>query len=64
MHLVVGMADCILSTLLQWETIYFDELPSKHVLVHKPEPGIIHTAYKALSRHGCEKSGVYQHFTA
>ena len=35
MHLVVGMADCVLSTLLQWKNTYFDESPSRHVLVHK-----------------------------
>ena len=62
MHLVVGMADYVLSSSLQWENTYFDELPSKHVLVCKSEPGVIqliHTACKALDRHGCEKSGVY-----
>ena len=27
MHLTVGMADCVLSTLLEWENTYFDEVP-------------------------------------
>ena len=36
-------------------------------LTRKTEPEtvrLIQMACKALSRHGCEKSGVYQHFTA
>jgi len=35
MYLTVGMADCVLSTLLQWENAYFDEPPSRHVLACK-----------------------------
>ena len=41
MHLTVGMADCVLSTLLEWENTYFDEVPSRHVLARKTEPGIV-----------------------
>ena len=39
----------------------------QHAMVNKSEPGtirLIRTACKAFSRHGSEKSGVYQHFTA
>ena len=69
MHVVVGMADCASSTLLQWESTHFDGNvpPNRHVLVRKSEPGairLIRTACKALSRHGSEQSGVYQPFTA
>ena len=39
MHLTVGMADSVLSILLEWENAYFDEVPSRHVLACKTEPG-------------------------
>ena len=37
MHLTIGMADCVLSTLLEWENTYFDEVPLRHVLARKTE---------------------------
>ena len=69
MHVIVGMADAASSTLMQWESAHFDAgVPSSgSVIVRKSEPGIvrlIRTASKALSKHGCEQSGVYQPFTS
>ena len=66
MHVVVGMADCASSTLLQWESTHFDGNvpPNRHVLVRKSEPGairLIRTACKALSRHGSEQTSHLQH---
>ena len=41
MHLTVGMTDCVLSTLLQWENTHFDEPLSRHISVSKSEPRVI-----------------------
>jgi len=62
------MADTTASTWLQWEAIHFSEDPAgSSVFVRNSESRIIrfvHTACKALSKHGSEQSGVYQSFTA
>ncbi len=71
MHLIVGLADTTAAMLLQLESTHCESSipPSGSVIVRKSEPGIIRTirtACKALSKHGCEQSGVYmyQPFTA
>lgn len=66
MHVVVGIADTASATLLQWESNTGIPVPGP-ALARKSEPGVIRlirTACKALSKHGCEQSGVYQPFTA
>ena len=68
MHVIVGLADTAAAVLSEWEKVCSDLIiTSPHVMVNKSEPGtirLIRTACKAFSRHGSEKSGVYQHFTA
>ena len=68
MHVVVGLADTAAAVLLEWEKVCSDLIiTSPHAMVNKSEPGtirLIRTACKAFSRHGSEKSGVYQPFTA
>ena len=69
MHVLVGMADSASSVLLRWETAHFDgatEMTSC-VIRKKNESGVVRlvrTACKALSKHGSERSGVYQSFTS
>ena len=67
MHVIVGLADTAAAVLSEWEKVCCDLIiTSPHVMVNKSEPGtirLIRTACKAYSRHGSEKSGVYQHFT-
>ena len=41
MYSAVGMADFVLSTLLEWENAYFDEVPSRHVLAWTTELEIV-----------------------
>ena len=68
MHVIVGLADTAAAVLSEWEKLCSDLIiTSPHAMVNKSEPGtirLIRTACKAFSRHGSEKSGVYQHFTA
>ena len=68
MHVLVGMADTASSSLLEWETNYFEEggrPAGPSVLAKKSKLGtvrLIRTACKALSKHGSEQSGVYHPF--
>ena len=68
MHVIVGLADTAAAVLSEWEKVCSDLIiTSQHAMVNKSEPGtirLIRTACKAFSRHGSEKSEVYQHFTA
>ena len=68
MHVIVGLADTAAAVLLEWEKVCSDSIiTSPHAMVNKSEPGtirLIRTACKAFSKHGSEKSGVYQPFTA
>ena len=69
LHLLVGMADTVSSTLLQWELSHCEGSVGAVTLfsgIKKSESGIIRlvrTACKALRKHGSEQSGVYQPFT-
>ena len=68
MHVIVGLADTAAAVLSEWEKVCSDLIiTSPHAMVNKSEPDtirLIRTACKAFSRHGSEKSKVYQHFTA
>ena len=70
MHVIVGLVDAASATctLLNWEKTHSDpSIPSfGPVIARKTERGIIRpiqTVCKALSKHGCEQSGVYLPFT-
>ena len=69
MHVLVGMADTASGTLLLWENAHFESAIGAAAAVGgytKSESGIvrlIRTTCKAMGRHGCEQSGVYQPFT-
>ena len=70
MHLVVGLADTAASTLMEWEDLQFKEPVGAAAIsggiASSKESGtvrLLRTACKAFQKHGCEKSGVYIHFS-
>ena len=66
LHLIVGMADTTASVLCQWEATMVTSTIGSGVIARKSEAGtvrLVRTACKALCKHGCEQSGVYQAFT-
>ena len=71
MHLVVGLADTAASTLMEWEDLQFKEpvgaaAAIRGAIALSKESGtvrLIHIACKAFQKRGCEKSGVYIHFS-
>ena len=69
LHLLVGMADTVSSTLLQRELSHCEGSVGAATLfsgIKKSESGIIclvRSTCKVLRKHGSEQSGVYQPFT-
>jgi len=68
MHVIVSLADTAGAVQLEWEKNCSETITiSPHVLVQKSESDtirLIRTACKAFSKHGSEKSGVYQSVNA